>query len=69
MSERGQGQGGQPGQGQQNYVVKTEFTDSQGKKWTVGSAFKGDPDAVRRALAAGQIAQKPEGEGEAEPKT
>jgi len=64
MSERGQGQGGQ-GQGQQTYVVKTEFTDSQGKKWTVGSPFKGDPDAVRRALAAGQIAEKPE----AEPKT
>ena len=65
MSERGQGQGGQGQQGQQNYVVKTEFTDSQGKKWTVGSPFKGDPDAVRRALAAGQIAEKPE----AEPKT
>jgi hypothetical protein len=68
MSERGQGQG-QGGQGQQNYVVKTDFTDAQGKRWTVGSAFKGDPDAVRKALAAGQIAQKPdEGEGEAEPK-
>jgi hypothetical protein len=58
MSERGQGQD----QGQQQYVVKVDFTDSQGKKWTVGSPFKGDPDAVRRAIAAGQIAERPKPE-------
>ena len=50
-----------PGQGQgqshQNYVVKTEFTDDNGKKWTVGSKFQGNEEAVRRALAAGRIAE------------
>jgi len=50
-------------QGQQQYLVKTDFTDEQGKTWTVGTAFKGDPEAVRKALAAGRIAERP-----AEPK-
>lgn len=59
MSERGKpGQGqGQASQGQQRYVVKTTFTDDQGKEWTAGSAFTGDEGAARKALAAGQIAQ------------
>ena len=49
--------------GQQQYLVKTDFTDESGKTWTVGTAFKGDPEAVRKALAAGRIAERP-----AEPK-
>jgi len=65
MSERGQGQGGQGQQGQQTYVVKTTFTDDKGKQWTAGTAFSGDDAAVRKALAAGQIADR----NEAEPKT
>ena len=52
--DQGQGQG----KGQQ-YVVKANFTDDKGKQWTVGSAFTGDPEAVRKALAAKQIEQRP----------
>jgi transcriptional regulator CtsR len=44
---------------QQNYVVKTDFTDDKGRKWTVGSAFTGDGEAVKKALAAGRIAARP----------
>ena len=50
---QGQGQGGK----QQQYVVKATFTDDKGKQWTAGTAFTGDEAAVRKALAAGQIAQ------------
>lgn len=46
----------------QDYVVKTEFTDAAGKTWTVGSAFEGDEEAVRRLLAAGKIAARPQPE-------
>lgn len=68
MSERGQGGGqGQPpsqagGQGKpgQNYVVKAEFTDENGKKWTVGSKFEGDEAAVKKAVAAGKIEERPQ---------
>jgi hypothetical protein len=49
---QGQGQGGK-----QQYVVKASFTDDKGKQWTAGTAFTGDEAAVRKALAAGQIAQ------------
>ena len=69
MSGHGQGQGGQGGQGggqgqaqggkPQDYYVKTDFTDDKGKHWTVGTKFTGEPEAVRKALAAGQIEQKP----------
>jgi len=45
--------------GKQEYVVKATFTDEQGKQWTVGTAFKGDEAAVRKALAAGRIAARP----------
>jgi hypothetical protein len=62
MSERGQGQGGQ---GQQQYVVKATFTDDKGKQWTAGTAFQGDEEAIRKALAAGRIGQKPEAEPQA----
>jgi hypothetical protein len=48
-------------------VVKTDFTDESGRKWTVGTAFKGDPEAVRKAIAAGRIAEK-RAEPDAEPK-
>jgi hypothetical protein len=58
----GQGQGGK-----QTYVVKTDFTDDKGRKWSVGSAFQGDDEAVRKALAAGRIAEK-RAEPDAEPK-
>ena len=50
--DQGQGQGGK-----QQYVVKANFTDASGKAWTAGTAFTGDEAAVRKALAAGQIAQ------------
>jgi hypothetical protein len=56
QSQPGQGQG--QGQGQ-NYVVKAEFTDEKGKKWTAGTAFTGDEAAARKALAAGQIEARP----------
>ena len=46
-------------QGQQQYLVKTDFTDESGKQWTAGTAFKGDPEAVRKALARGCIAERP----------
>lgn len=65
MSGREQGGQGQGGQGQaggkQQYVVKTDFTDDKGRSWTVGTAFQGDEAAIRKALAAGQIEQKPGG--------
>jgi len=68
MAEIGKPDPAKPDQaGQQQYVVKTDFTDDQGKKWTVGTAFKGDPEAVRKALAAGRIADK-RNEPNAEPK-
>jgi hypothetical protein len=51
---QGQGQGGK-----QQYVVKVAFTDDKGKQWTAGSAFTGDEAAVRKALAAKQIEQRP----------
>jgi hypothetical protein len=53
---QGQGQGGK----QQQYVVKANFTDDKGKTWTAGTAFTGDEAAARKALAAGQIAQRPD---------
>jgi hypothetical protein len=56
--DQGQGQGQGQGKGQQ-YVVKANFTDDKGKQWTVGSAFTGDDAAVRKALAAKQIEQRP----------
>jgi hypothetical protein len=52
--DEGQGQGGK-----QQYVVQATFTDDKGKQWTAGTAFTGDEAAVRKALAAGQIAQRP----------
>ena len=65
MSERGQGQGqGQAGQADQQgktYVVKTSFTDDKGKQWQAGQPFSGDSEAVRKAIAAGQIE---EGQGQ-----
>jgi hypothetical protein len=51
----------QGGQGpKQQYVVKVDFTDDKGKQWTAGTAFTGDDNAVKKALAAGQIANKPQ---------
>lgn len=61
----GQGQEGEDQGGKQTYVVKTDFTDDKGKHWSVGTAFQGDEDAIRKALAAGRIAQKPETEPKA----
>ena len=68
MSERGQGREGQ-GQGQadqqgKTYVVKTGFTDDKGKRWEAGTPFSGDSEAVRKAIAAGQIE-----EGQGQPRT
>ena len=45
--------------GKQDYVVKATFTDAQGKQWTAGTTFTGNEEAVRKALAAGQIAARP----------
>ena len=50
--DQSQGQGGK-----QQYVVKATFTDDKGRTWNAGTAFTGDEAAVRKALAAGQIAQ------------
>jgi hypothetical protein len=59
MAQQGQGQG----QGkQQTYVVKADFTDDKGRKWSAGTAFTGDAEAVRKALAAGKIAARPDAE-------
>jgi len=72
---QGGGQGGQSGAGaatgpklgaesqgqgqQQKYVVKTDFTDEKGRQWTVGTAFTGDGEAIKKALQQGQIEAKP----------
>jgi hypothetical protein len=64
MPEHGQDDdhGNDQNQGKQTYVVKTDFTDDKGKKWTVGTAFTGDGEAVSKALAAGRIAARPKPE-------
>jgi hypothetical protein len=54
--DEGDEQGGQGGK--QQYVVKVDFTDDKGKRWTAGTAFTGDEAAARKALAAGQIADR-----------
>jgi hypothetical protein len=62
MAQGQQDQGDDQGQGQgkgQQYVVKATFTDDKGKQWTAGTAFTGDEAAARKALAAGQIANRP----------
>lgn len=51
---------------QQQYVVKTEFTDDKGRKWSVGTAFTGDEAAIRKAIEAGRIQPKPEEPGQPE---
>lgn len=53
MAQEDQGKGKS-----QQYVVKVAFTDDKGKQWSAGTAFTGDEAAVRKALAAGQIAAK-----------
>jgi hypothetical protein len=54
-----QDEGDEQGQGpKQQYVVKVDFRDDKGKQWTAGTAFTGDEAAARKALAAGQIADR-----------
>jgi len=62
QGQGGQGQGQGQGDKQQQYVVKVNFTDDKGKQWSAGTAFSGDGEAVRKALAAGKIAAKPDAE-------
>jgi hypothetical protein len=58
MAQQGQGQD----KGKQQYVVTTTFTDEKGRQWQAGTAFTGDEGAVKKALAAGHIAAKPDAE-------
>jgi hypothetical protein len=72
MAQQGQGQGqgqgndgngneGQGGKGQE-YVVSVNFTDAKGKQWSAGTVFTGDEQAVKKAIAAGQIKARPKPE-------
>jgi len=39
--------------------VVTAFTDKSGKQWKVGEDYKGSPEQVQAAIAAGQVQEQP----------
>jgi hypothetical protein len=40
-------------------TVAVAFTDKSGKQWKVGEDFKGSPEQVQAAIAAGQVKEAP----------
>jgi len=40
-------------------TVTVAFTDKSGKQWKVGEEYKGSPEQVQAAIAAGQVQEQP----------